>query len=110
MEVQESSRAGVQIGWDTVRGLREEDHGVAVSFRITDTGRPAQGASLVPSGQACGESAQRIRLTVHWLPADRVWYLVLVQLYLEQDRAKGGRAWCQGVVLTKGWKARTDNK
>ena len=40
----------------------------------------------------------------------RVWYLVLVQAYLEQGRAKGDRAWCHGVGVTKGWKARTDNK
>ena len=44
------------------------------------------------------------------LPANRVWYLVLVQAYLEQGRAKGDRTWCHGVVLTKGWKAGTDNK
>ena len=37
-EEQEGKRRGVQIGWDTVRGLREEDDGVAVSFRKTDTG------------------------------------------------------------------------
>ena len=64
----------------------------------------------MPVGHKCGESARRIRLTVHGLPADRVWYLVLVQAYLEQGRAKGDRAWCHGVVVTKGWKARTDNK
>ena len=57
-------------------------------------------------GHKCGESARRGRLTVHGLPADGVWYLVLVQAYLEQ----GDRAWCHGVVVTKGWKARTDNK
>ena len=50
------------------------------------------------------------KMTVHGLPADRVWYLVLVQAYLEQGRAKVDRAWCHGVVVTKGWKARTDNK
>ena len=61
-------------------------------------------------GHNCGESARRIRLTVHGLPADRVWHLVLVQAYLEQGRAKEDRAWCHGVVVTKGWKARTDNK
>ena len=61
-------------------------------------------------GQKCGESARRIRLTVHGLPADRVWYLVLVRAYLEQGRAKGDRAWCHGVVVEKGLKARTDNK
>ena len=53
---------------------------------------------------------RRIRLTVHGLPVDRVLYLVLVQAYLEQGRAKGDRAWCHGVVVTKGWRARTDNK
>ena len=36
--------------------------------------------------------------------------MVLVQAYLEQGRAKGNRAWCHGVVVTKGWKATTDNK
>ena len=83
---------------------------MAVSFRMTDTGRPDEEAPIVPVGHKCGESARRIRLTVHGLPADRVWYLVLVQAYLEQGRAKGDRAWCNGVVATKGWKARTDNK
>ena len=61
-------------------------------------------------GQKCGKCARRIRLTVHGLPADRVWYLVLAQAYLEQGRAQGDRAWCRGVVVTKGWKARTDKK
>ena len=64
----------------------------------------------MPVGHKCGESARRIRLTVHGLPADRVSYLVLVQAYLEQGRAKGDRAWCHGVVVTKDLKARTDNK
>ena len=109
-EEQEGKRTGVRIGWDTVRGLREEDDGVALSFRMTDTGRPEEEAPIMPVGLKCGESARRIRLTVHGLPADRVWYLVLVQAYLEQGRAKGERAWCHGVVVTKGWKARTDNK
>ena len=98
------------MGWDTVRGLQEQDDGVAVSFWMTDSGRPDEEAPIVPLGHKCGESARRIRLTVHGLPADRVWYLVLVQAYLEQGRAKGDRAWCHGVVVTKGWKARTDNK
>ena len=98
------------MGWDTVRGLQEEDDGVAVSFRLTNSGGPEEEAPIVLVGDNCGESASRIRLTVHWLPADRVWYLVLVQAYLEQGRAKGDRAWCHGVVVTKGWKARTDNK
>ena len=109
-EEKEGKRIGVQLGWDTVRGLQEEDDGVAVSFRMTDTGRPDEEAPIVPVGHKCGESATTIRLTVHGLPADRVWYLVLVQAYLEQGRAKGDRAWCHGVVTTKGWKARTDNK
>ena len=64
----------------------------------------------MPVGHKCGENARRIRLTVDGLPADRVWYLVLVQAYLEQGKANGDRAWCHGVVVTKGWKARTDNK
>ena len=99
-EEKEGKRTGVQLGWDTVRGLQEEDDGVAVSFRMTDTRRPEREAPIVPVGHKCRESARRIR----------VWYLVLVQAYLEQGRAKGDRAWCHGVVVTKGWKARTDNK
>ena len=83
---------------------------MALSFRMTDTGRPDEEVPRVPVGHKCGESARRIRLTVHGLPADRVWYLVLVQAYLEQGRAKGDRGWCHGVVVTKGWKARTDYK
>ena len=109
-KVQVGKRTGVQMGWDPVRGLREEDDGVVVSFRMTDTGQLEEEAPIVPVGHKCGESARRIRLTVHGLPADRVWYLVLVQAYLEQGRAKGDRAWCHGVVVTNGWKARTDNK
>ena len=109
-EEQEGNRAGVQKEWDTVRGLQEEDEGVAVSFRMTDTGRPEDEAPVVPVRHKCGESARRIKLTVHGLPADRVWYLVLVQADLEQGRATGDRAWCHGVVVTKGWKARTDIK
>ena len=109
-EEKEGKRTGVRVGWDTVRGLQEEDVWVAVSFRMTDTGRPDEEAPIVPVGHKCGESPRRIRLTVHGLPADRVWYLVLVQAYLEQGRAKEDRAWCHGVVVTKGWKARTDNK
>ena len=93
-----------------MQGLQEEDDRVAVSFRMTDAGRPDEEAPIVPVGHKCGESGRRIRLTVHGLPADRVWYLVLVQAYLEQGRAKGDRAWCHGVVVTKGWRARTDNK
>ena len=109
-EEKEGKRTGVQLGWDTVRGLQEKDDGVAVSFRMTDTGRPDEEAPIVPVGHECGESARRIRLTVHRLPADRVWYLVLVQAYPEQGRAKGDRAWCHRVVVTMGWRARTDNK
>ena len=48
--LQEESRAGVQIGWDTVRGSHEEDDGLAVSLWMTDTGGPAKGAPLVPVG------------------------------------------------------------
>ena len=106
----EGKRTGVQLGWGTVRGLQEEDDGVAVSFWMTDWGRPDEEAPIVPVGHKCGESARRIRLTAHGLPADRVWYLVLVQAYLEQGRAKADRAWCHGVVVTKGWKASKDNK
>ena len=109
-EEQEGKRAGVQIGWDTVQGLQEEDEGVAVSFRMTDTARPEEEAPIVPVDHRCGKSARRIRLTVHGLPANRVWYLVLPQAYLEQGRVRGDRAWCHEVVVTKGWKARTDNK
>ena len=73
-------------------------------------GTPDEEAPILPVGHKCGESARRIRLTVHGLPADRVWYLDLVQAYLEQGRAKGDRAWCHRVVVTKGWKARTDRR
>ena len=107
---QEGKRTGVQMGWDTVRGLREEDDGVAMSLRMTDTGPPEEDAPIVPVAGKCGESARRIRPNVHGLPADRVWYLVLVQAYLKQVRAEGERAWCSRVVVTKGWRARTDNK
>ena len=109
-EEKEGKRTGVQFGWDTVRGLQEEDNGVAMSFRMTDTGRPDEEAPIVPMGHKSRGSARRIRLMVHGLQADRVWYLVLVQAYLEQGRAKGDRAWCHGVVVTKGWRGRTDNK
>ena len=65
-----------------------------------------------------GESGSRCRawawawvwLRVHELPADRVWYLVLIQAYLEQGTAKGDSACCQGVVVMNGLKARADNK
>ena len=109
-EEQEGKRAGVQMGWDTVRGLQEEERGVAVSFRMTDEGQPEEEAPIVPVGHKCGECARRIRLTVHRFLAHRVWYLVPVQAYPEQGRAKGDRAWCHGAVMMKGWKARTDNK
>ena len=109
-EEKEEHRTGVQLEWDTVRGLQEEDDGVAVSFWMTDAGRPDEEAPIVPVGHKCRENARRIGLTVHGLPADRVWYLVLVQAYLEQGRAKGDRAWCHGVVVMRGWRARTDNE
>ena len=109
-EEKEEQRTGVQLRWDTVGRLPEEDDRVAVSFRMTDAGRPDEEAPIVPVGHKFGESVRRLRLTVHGLPVDRVWYLVLVQAYLEQGRAKGGRAWCHGVVVTKGWRAQTDNK
>ena len=109
-EEKEGKGTGVQLGWDIVRGLQEGDDRVAVSFWMTESGRPDEEAPIVLVGHKCGESASGIRLTVHGLPADRVWYLVLVQAYLEQGRAKVDRAWCHGVVVTKGWKARTDNK
>ena len=82
---------------------------MAVSFWMTDTGRTAAEASLVPVGHTSGESARRIRLTVHGLPADRVWYLVLVPAYVEEGRGKRHRAWCHGVPVTNGWKAGRDN-
>ena len=109
-EEPEGERAGVRIGWDMVRGLQEEDDGVAVSFWMTDTGQPEEEAPIVPVGHKCGESARKIRLTVQGVPADKVWYLVLLQAYLEQGRAKGDRVWCHRVVVTKGWNARTDKK
>ena len=109
-EEQGGKRTGVQMGCDRVRGLQEEEEGVAVSFQMTDTGRSEEEAPIVPVNHKSGESARRVRLTVDGFPADRVWYLVLVQAYLEQGRAKADRAWCHGVVVTKGWKARTDNK
>ena len=65
-----------------MRERQEEDDGVSVSFRMTDTGLPEEEAPIVPLGHKCGESARRIRPTV------RVWYLVLVEAYLEQRRAK----------------------
>ena len=72
-EEHEGSRAGVRIGWDKVRGTQEEDDGVAVTFQMTDTGRPGEEAPLVPMGHRCGESGRQISLTVHRLLADRLW-------------------------------------
>ena len=40
-------------------------------------------ATLVPVGHKCGDSVRRTQLTVHKLPVTKVWYLVLVQAYLE---------------------------
>ena len=71
-EEHEGSMAGVKIGWDTVKGLQEEDDGVAVSFQNTDMGHLTEEAAMVPLGHQCGESARRIRLTVHRLLADTV--------------------------------------
>ena len=93
-----------------MRGPQEEDDVVAVSLRMTDTEGPEEEECIVPVGHKCGESARKFGLTVHGLPADREWYLVLVQAYLEQGRAKRVRAWCHGLVVTKGWKTRTANK
>ena len=90
-EEREGQRTGVQLGWDTVRGLRKEDDGVAVSFWRTDAGRPDAGAPIVPVGHKCGKSARRIRLTV------RVWYLVL---YRRTWSRAGGRGTGHGVT---GW-------
>ena len=59
-EEQQGKRRGVQIGWNTVRGLQEEDDGVVVSFWLTDTGRPEEEVPIVPVGHKCGESARRI--------------------------------------------------
>ena len=108
-EEQVGDRAGVQVGWDTVRWLQEHDNEDAVSFRMSDAGRPAGEEPLIPLGDKCGETARQIRLTVYRLPADMVRYLVLVQAYLEQGRAKGDKAGCQGLVVTRGRKAWTDN-
>ena len=83
---------------------------MAVGFWMTDPGGPEEEAPKVPVGQKCGERARRIRLTVHGSPANRMWYLVLVQAYLEQGRAKEHRAWCHGVVVTKGCKARAERR
>ena len=80
--------------WGPVLQLQKEDDGVAVSFWITDTGRPEEEAPIVPVGHKCGERARRIRLTVHGLPADKVWYRVQVQAYLEQGPGEEG----QGMV------------
>ena len=82
---------------------------IMVCFKMADKVWLVQEAPLVPVGQNCGERASRIRLMVHRLPTDKVWYLVLVQATLEQGRASGDRAWCHGVVVTKDWSVRTDN-
>ena len=79
-----------------------------VSFWMTDTGRPPEELPWVLVGHTCVESP-RLSLMVHGLPADRVWYLALVQAYLEQGRATD-KAWYHGVVVTNAWKARTDNQ
>ena len=77
------------MGWDTVWGLQEEDEGVALSFRMRDTGRPEQEAPIVPVGHKCGEGAKRIRMTVHGLPADRVWYLFWCRRTWSRARRRG---------------------
>ena len=82
---------------------------MAVSFQMADSGHAQKEAPLVPVVHTCGKSARRIRLTVHGLPADGVWYLVLVQAYQQQGRAKVDRAWCHGVVVKNGWKASPHN-
>ena len=69
---------------------------------MTDTGRSSEEGSLVLVRHKCGESMQRIRLTMHGLPAGRVLYLVLLLAYVEQGRAKMDRASCHGVVVTDG--------
>ena len=91
-EEEDGQRTGVQLGCNTVLGLQKEDNGVAVSFRMTDAGRPDKEAPIVLVGHKCGGSARRIRLTVQGLPADSIWYFVLVQAYLEQGRARADRA------------------
>ena len=69
---QEGKRAGFKIGWDRVRGLQDEDHGVAVSFWMTDTGQPEKEATLVALGHKFCESARRMKVTVHGLPSQGV--------------------------------------
>ena len=49
-EKKEGTRTGVQLGWDTVGGLQEEDDGVAVRFWMTDSGRADEEAPIVPVG------------------------------------------------------------
>ena len=60
---------------------------MAVRSQMMDAGRPHEEAPIVVMVHKCAEGARRIRLTVQGLPADRVWYLVLVQPYLGQSRA-----------------------
>ena len=61
---------------------------------MTDMGRPVEEVPLVPVLHTCGESARRIRMTVHKLPADRVWSLVLIQAYMV-SRGSGDK-WLEG--------------
>ena len=44
-EEKEGKRTGVQLGWHTVRGLQEEEDGVAVSFWMTDSGGARRGSA-----------------------------------------------------------------
>ena len=105
-EEQEGKRTAVQMGCNTMRGLQKEDDGMEVSFRMTDPGPAEEEAPRVPVGHKCGESARRIRLTVHRLPAGRVWYLVRVQAYLEQGSGERG----QGMVSRSGGDERLEGK
>ena len=41
----EGKRTGVQLGWDTVWGLQEEDDGVSVSFWMMDSGEVRRGSA-----------------------------------------------------------------
>ena len=71
--------AGVQMGWDMVRGLREEDECVAINFRVFDTGLLGEEAPLIAVGHMCGESARRTRLMVLKQPAAKIWSPVSLQ-------------------------------
>ena len=56
---------------------------MAVNFRMTNTGRPEEEVPIVPVSHKCGKTTDQTdgpRIQV--LPADRVWYLVLMQAYL----------------------------